>query len=80
MATSSGLPVRSHRALAHVDPGGAVAHEADLAVARRHIVGAGDLADEFLEHRAVGLETVGVDVGDIVGNDVEFALKRDLTR
>jgi hypothetical protein len=35
---------------------------------------------EFGEHRAVGLEAGGVDVGDIVGDDVELALQRGLPR
>ena len=37
-------------------------------------------ADEFLEHRAVGLEAGGVEVGDVVGDHVQLALQRDLAR
>ena len=49
-----------------------------LRVALRQVALARGLADEFLEHRAVGLEAGGVDVGDIVGDHVEFAAQRDL--
>jgi len=34
----------------------------------------------FLEDHTVGLEAGGVDIRDVVGDDVEFALKRDLPR
>ena len=68
------------RALAHVMPCRAVLHEADAAVARGELVGLGAGRQVFREHRAVRLEAGGVHVGDIVGHEIELALKRGLPR
>jgi hypothetical protein len=61
-------------------PGRAVDHEAQAAIGRRELVGAGGRIDEFLEHVAVGLEAGRVHVGDIVGDDVELSLQHHLPR
>src|SRR6185437_6652965 len=65
-----------HAAGVHVVPDAAVAHIADA----RTRVGAGGRGQIFLEQRTVGLVAGGVDVGDVVGDDVHFAAKRDLAR
>ena len=80
IATSSGPPVGCDRALAHVVPGRAVLHEAEAAVARGELWPWRAGGREFREHRAVRLEAGGVHVGDIVGDEIELALKRGLPR
>ena len=48
--------------------------------ARAELVRARDRHQMFLEHVAVGLEAGRVQVGDVVGDDVELALQRHLPR
>ena len=58
----------------------AVLHEGHTAVGERKTIRACRRGKIFLELNALALEPVGVDVGEIVGDDVELALKRDLPR
>ena len=69
-----------HRALGEVEPGRAVLHEADAAVVAAKLVRARDRHQVFVEDDVVGLEAGGVQVRDVVRDDVELALKRDLPR
>src|SRR5262249_18530782 len=68
------------RALAEVVPGGAVEHEAQAAVGAGEAIRAGHRHEVFLEDVAVRLEPGGVQVGHIVGDDIELPLQRHLPR
>ncbi len=61
-------------------PGRAVLHEADAPVVAGEFVVARARHQKFVEHRVVGLVAGGVDVGDVVGDDVELAPEHDLPR
>ena len=47
-------------------------------VGARKIVFVRGRVEEFLEQRPVGLEAVGVDVGDVVGDDIHLPFQRHL--
>jgi len=68
------------RAWSHVDPARAVLDviDAPIAAAERLIAGAGH--EVLPKHRVIGLEARGIDIGDIVGNDVELMGERHLPR
>ncbi len=68
------------RALAHVDPARAVFDESDAPILAGESLIAGPRHEVFLEHRVVGLVARGVDVRDVVGDDVEFMRERHLPR
>src|SRR5580700_108325 len=65
---------------AEIDPGCAVLHVADLPVAAAEALVAGARHQKFAERRVVGLESRGVDIGDVVGDDVELMTERHLPR
>src|SRR5580698_9210477 len=65
---------------AEIDPGGAILHEADFAVAAGEFLVGGARHQIFAERRLVGLEAGGVDIGDVVGDDVELMTERHLPR
>jgi hypothetical protein len=73
IATSSELPVRSSGPLAQIDPGRAILNEADRPIDAHEILGACDRTDVFLKHSAVAFEAGGVEVGDVVGDHIQFA-------
>ena len=58
--------------------GGAVLHERDTAIAAHEIVFVRRGPEIFLEQRPVGLEAVGVDVGDVVGDDIHLPFQHHL--
>jgi hypothetical protein len=60
--------------------GGAVGHVADAAVAAEEIVLVRARGQIFVEQRLVGLVAGGVDVGDIVGDDIHLPFQRHLPR
>ena len=68
------------RARGKIDPGGAILDERDALVlaAEFAVFGAGHQI--FGERGVVGLVAGGVDVGDVVGDDVELATERHLAR
>ena len=69
-----------HAARTHIVPDAAVLNEADGRILTVKAVLARRGLDVFLEQGAVRLEAVGIDVGDVVGNNIHLALKRDLSR
>ena len=68
------------RSAGEVVKGGAVLDEAQAAVAADEVVFVRARHQVFLEQRAVGLETVGVDVRDVVGNDIHLPFQHHLPR
>ena len=71
---------RLSRTLREVVEGGAVLHEGDAAVGAGKIILMRAGPQEFLEQRAVGLVAGGVDVGDVVGDDIDLPLQHNLPR
>ncbi len=68
------------RALGLIAVGAAILDVADAAVAAHEIVFVRARRQIFLEQGLIGLEACGVDVGDVVGNDVELPLQHRLPR
>jgi hypothetical protein len=66
------------RALREIVEGGAVLHERDAAVGGDEIVLVRVRRQIFLEQGAVGLVAGGVDVGDVVGDDVHLPFQHHL--
>src|SRR5258707_69180 len=71
---------RLHGASTEVVPGPAIVDEAHLTVGRLEPVFACDRHQELLEHRIVRLEAGGVQVRDVVRDDVELAPENHLPR
>src|SRR5580700_2867598 len=67
-------------ARAEIDPGGAILHEADAPIAAGKLLIGRVRHQKFAERRLVGLEAGGVDIGDVVGDDVELVTERHLPR
>jgi hypothetical protein len=68
-------------ALAHVAPGTAIDDVTELTVGKsRKVVLTRNRHQVFLENGLVGLEPVRVQIGDVVGDDVEFAGEYHLPR
>ena len=61
-------------------PGGAVLDVAQPPVGSLEAAGVRDRHQKFFEDGAVGLVAGGVQIGDVVGDDLELAVERDLSR
>src|SRR5262249_36189038 len=68
------------RALREIGKRCAILHEGDAAIRQWEMIGARRRGKIFLEADALAFEAVGVEVGKIIGNDVELALQRYLPR
>ncbi len=66
--------------MGEIAEGAAVLDVADAAVAADEIVFVGARHQIFLEQRGIGLEARGVDVRNVVGDDVELPLEHRLPR
>ncbi|MGY3103972.1 hypothetical protein ACVWW7_000599 [Bradyrhizobium sp. LM6.9] len=64
--------------LADVAEGAAVLHIGDPAVGAGEIVLTRVRVEVLLEQRMVGLEAVGIGVGDVVGDDIHLPFQRHL--